>query len=174
MDSESGKENAGAPQTNDPKLSFWQGATSRLFKQDLGEEGWYVADSDSKDVMVREQENDDYIPKEKQNPACPTVLFTAAQKIRWRRKWRSVLVVRGLGNKVSYVPLARKLNYLWARHGNIQITDMKNGCFLVRFESKVDYELATYGGPWLLGDTYMAVHCWFKGFNQWTSEVKST
>ncbi|CAI0406612.1 unnamed protein product [Linum tenue] len=105
---------------------------------------------------------------------CPTVLFTAAQKIRWRREWRSALVVRGLGRRVSYLPLARRLNFLWARNGTIQITDMKNGCFLVRFKNKLDYEMAAYGGPWLLGDTYLAIHRWYKGFNPWTSEIKST
>ncbi|CAL1369995.1 unnamed protein product [Linum trigynum] len=31
-----------------------------------------------------------------------------------------------------------------------------------------------FGGPWLLGDTYPTVHHWFKGFDPWTSEIKST
>ncbi|CAI0532264.1 unnamed protein product [Linum tenue] len=30
------------------------------------------------------------------------------------------------------------------------------------------------GGPWLLGDTYLTVHRWFKGFNPWKSVITST
>ncbi|CAI0396371.1 unnamed protein product [Linum tenue] len=101
-------------------------------------------------------------------------MFTAAEKIRWRREWRSALVVKGLGRRVHFLPLSRRLNYLWARNGEIQITDIKNGCFLVRFKNKLDYELASSGGPWLLGDTYLTVHRWFKGFNPWTTVIKST
>ncbi|CAL1389095.1 unnamed protein product [Linum trigynum] len=157
-----------------PKESVWKGAAARLFSDVTEEEGWYVADSDSEDVASREKEEDDFIPEEEKDPTCPTVLFSAAQKIRWRREWRSALVVRGLGRKVPYLPLARRLNFLWARHGKISISDMKNSCFLVKFKSKLDYELATYGGPWMMGDTYLAVHRWFKGFNPWTSEITST
>ncbi|CAI0380793.1 unnamed protein product [Linum tenue] len=51
---------------------------------------------------------------------------------------------------------------------------MKNGCFLVQFRSKKDYELASEGGPWLLGETYLTVHRWYKGFNPWKATVKST
>ncbi|CAI0455976.1 unnamed protein product [Linum tenue] len=51
---------------------------------------------------------------------------------------------------------------------------MKNGCFLVRFRSHKDYELACSEGPWLLGDTYLTVFRWYKGFNPWKVEVKST
>ncbi|CAI0457292.1 unnamed protein product [Linum tenue] len=30
------------------------------------------------------------------------------------------------------------------------------------------------GGPWLLGETYLTVHIWCKGFNPWKAEVSST
>ncbi|CAI0473757.1 unnamed protein product [Linum tenue] len=117
---------------------------------------------------------DDEVDDEEEDPTCPTIPFTVAEKIRWRREWRSALVVKGLGRRVSYIPLARRLNFLWARNGEIQISDMNNGCFLVRFRSHKDYEGATMGGPWLLGDTYLTVHRWFKGFNPWKTEVTST
>ncbi|CAI0402522.1 unnamed protein product [Linum tenue] len=51
---------------------------------------------------------------------------------------------------------------------------MKNGCYLVRFRSQKDFELASEKGPWLLGDTYLTVHRWFKGFNPWKAKVTTT
>ncbi|CAN1157420.1 hypothetical protein LINPERHAP2_LOCUS21548 [Linum perenne] len=44
--------------------------------------------------------------------------------------------------------MKRRLEYLWARAGQIQVSDMSNNCFLVRFTSEVDYTNATFGGPW--------------------------
>ncbi|CAN0910754.1 hypothetical protein LINGRAHAP2_LOCUS26460 [Linum grandiflorum] len=74
----------------------------------------------------------------------------------------------------SYLSLARRLNGLCAKHGNIHISDLKNNCYLVRFRSQEDYEWAITGGPWMLGDTYLTVHRWFKGFDLWTTKVTTT
>ncbi|CAI0540349.1 unnamed protein product, partial [Linum tenue] len=125
------------------------------------------------DVAEREKEEDDVIDEESYDPRCPPVLFTAAQKIKWRREWRSTLIVKGLGRDVPYIPLAKRLNYLLARHGDIQISDLQNGCFLVKFRDQRDYQLAAEGGPWLMGDTYLTVHWWYKEFNLWKATVKS-
>ncbi|CAL1362049.1 unnamed protein product [Linum trigynum] len=158
---------------NAPKAS-WQAKKGMSFSDILQQDHWYVAESDSEDVLEREKEEDDEIDDEKEDPKCPTIPFTATEKTRWRREWRSALVVKGLGRRVSYIPLARRLNAIWARHGDLQISDMRNGCFLVRFCNQKDYEWATLGGPWLLGDTYLTVHRWFKGFNPWKTVVTST
>ncbi|CAI0406261.1 unnamed protein product [Linum tenue] len=125
------------------------------------------------DVTQAEKEDDDQVGEEEQNPLCPTIPFTAAEKIRWRREWRSALVVKGLGRNVPYIPLVRRLNSLWRKHGELQVSDMKNGCYLVRFRHREDYELAVNSGPWLLGNTYLTVSRWYKGFNPWKSVVKS-
>ncbi|CAL1356042.1 unnamed protein product [Linum trigynum] len=150
-----------------------KGTWAKSFSAVLQEDKWYVADSDSEDVAAMEKEEDDEIDAE-EDPKCPTIPFIAAEKIKWRREWRSALVVKGLGRRVSYIPLARRLNFLWARNGEIRISDMKNGCFLVRFRNQKDYEWAMEGGPWLLGDTYLTVHRWFKGFNPWKTVITTT
>ncbi|CAI0458592.1 unnamed protein product [Linum tenue] len=125
-------------------------------------------------INQREKEEDDIEDEENYDPTCPTICFPAAEKIRWRREWRSALVVKGLGRKVSYLPLVKRLNFLWGRNGELQISDMKNDCFLVRVRNQKDYEFALEGGSWLLGDTYLIVHRWFKGFNPWKTKVLST
>ncbi|CAN0843687.1 hypothetical protein LINGRAHAP2_LOCUS3989 [Linum grandiflorum] len=59
-------------------------------------------------------------------------------------------MIKGLGRRIPYLPLARRLNFLWAKTGNIQILDLNNGYFLVRFREKEDYEAAIIDGPWML------------------------
>ncbi|CAN0903024.1 hypothetical protein LINGRAHAP2_LOCUS22333 [Linum grandiflorum] len=134
-----------------PQLhNAWTEGSRHLFGRP---EGWYVADSDSEDIAEIIREEDECHDDEEEDPLCPLIEFTAAEKAAFRREWRSALIVKGLGRKVSYLPLARRLNYLWEKHGALQITDMQNGCFFVRFREKEDYETAMTGGLWLLGDT---------------------
>ncbi|CAN1176765.1 hypothetical protein LINPERHAP2_LOCUS32719 [Linum perenne] len=37
---------------------------------------------------------------------------------------------------------------LWAKAGRIQVSDMANSFFLVRFSENDDYQRAAFGGPW--------------------------
>ncbi|CAN0830220.1 hypothetical protein LINGRAPRIM_LOCUS3172 [Linum grandiflorum] len=151
----------------------WTERVNSLFEEYRGHDEWYVADSDSEDVAEAMREEDDMVDDEEDDPLCPQICFTAAEKASFRRPWRSALVVKGLGRNVPYLPLARRLNFLWAKHGNIQISDLKNGCYLVRFRCHEDYEGAITGGPWLLGDTYLTVHRWFKGFDPWKTKIST-
>ncbi|CAN0901138.1 hypothetical protein LINGRAHAP2_LOCUS21245 [Linum grandiflorum] len=134
-----------------PVPNAWTNDAAKLF--DRSEE-WYVADSDSEDVAESMREEDDMMDED-DDPTCPSILFTVAEKLSFRREWRSALVVKGLGRRIPYLPLARRLNFLWAKTGNIQISDLNNGYFLVRFREKEDYEATMIGGPWMLGETYL-------------------
>ncbi|CAN0830964.1 hypothetical protein LINGRAPRIM_LOCUS3434 [Linum grandiflorum] len=111
---------------------------------------------------------------EEDDPLCPSILFTTVEKLCFRKEWRSALVVKGLVRRIPYLLLARRLNSLWAMSGNLQISNLNNGCFLVRFRAKEDYEIAVTGGPWMLGETYLTVHRWHKGFNPWDSTITKT
>ncbi|CAN0845682.1 hypothetical protein LINGRAHAP2_LOCUS4173 [Linum grandiflorum] len=118
---------------NEPtsRPNAWVERTNTLFEEFRGKDEWYVADSDSKDVAAAMREEDDMVDEEEDDPLCPQICFTAEEKARFQRPWRSALVVKGLDRKIPYIPLARRLNYLWAKHGHIQISDLKNGCYLV-------------------------------------------
>ncbi|CAN0908379.1 hypothetical protein LINGRAHAP2_LOCUS25255 [Linum grandiflorum] len=151
--------------------NVWTKGTENLFRR---VDDWYVADSDSEDVATAMLEDDEETELDDDDPLCPSIFFTAAEKMSFRREWRSALVVKGLGRRIPYPALARRLNYLWAAHGGLQISDLHNGCFLVRFRAKEDYETALTGGPWMLGETYLTVHRWHKDFDPWNSTVKTT
>ncbi|CAN1178990.1 hypothetical protein LINPERHAP2_LOCUS33936 [Linum perenne] len=44
--------------------------------------------------------------------------------------------------------MKRRLETLWARAGKIQVSDLANSFFLVRFSEAEDYNRAVTGGPW--------------------------
>ncbi|CAN0928867.1 hypothetical protein LINGRAHAP2_LOCUS36719 [Linum grandiflorum] len=123
----------------------WSKRLNSLFVDNQNEEEWYIAESDSEDVAMSMREEDDEFDESSFDPLCPDVLFTAEEKTALRRVWRSALVVKGLGRRVPYTLLAPRLNFLWAKNGPLQISDLQNGCYLVRFRSKVDYEATEEG-----------------------------
>ncbi|CAN1139382.1 hypothetical protein LINPERPRIM_LOCUS24089 [Linum perenne] len=44
--------------------------------------------------------------------------------------------------------MRRRLEYLWAKSGPIQVSDLSNNFYLVRFSCKEDYSSAAFKGPW--------------------------
>ncbi|CAN1179620.1 hypothetical protein LINPERHAP2_LOCUS34301 [Linum perenne] len=66
----------------------------------------------------------------------------------------------------SFLAMKRRLEFLWARSGPIQVSDMTNNFFLVRFASKDDYAIAAFEGPWKIYDYYIAVSQWSPSFNE--------
>ncbi|CAL1396220.1 unnamed protein product [Linum trigynum] len=141
----------------------------------LASDAWYVAESDSEDIAerMREDDQDDVIPEE-DNPRCPTIPFPAMEKQRYRRKWRSTLIVKVLGCTFPFPVLSKRLETIWGKHGGLQISCLSHGFYVVCFTSQFDYEQAAAGGPWLIGGHYLTVRHWRKGFNPSSAEVAST
>ncbi|CAL1403692.1 unnamed protein product [Linum trigynum] len=100
-------------------MSGWADGTRKRFSEILQQDNWYIEELDSEDVAQAEKEEDEDTDEMENDHLCQTALFTAAEKIRWRREWRSALVVQGLGRRVSFLPLSRRLNFLWGRHGDL-------------------------------------------------------
>ncbi|CAN1155980.1 hypothetical protein LINPERHAP2_LOCUS20677 [Linum perenne] len=60
-----------------------------------------------------------------------------------------------------------RLEPLWARNGNIQVSNVANSFFLVRFTEAEDYRRAAFEGrPWKICDYYFSVARWTPSFNE--------
>ncbi|CAL1355247.1 unnamed protein product [Linum trigynum] len=122
---------------------------------------------------MREDDLDDEVPED-DDPKCPTIPFKAMEKIRYRRKWRSALIIKVLGQTFPFQAISRRLESIWAKHGAIQVASMSWGFYAVRFMSEMDYVQAADGGPWTIGGHYITVRPWRKGFDPRTVEVART
>ncbi|CAN1800098.1 hypothetical protein LINPERHAP1_LOCUS22394 [Linum perenne] len=60
--------------------------------------------------------------------------------------------------------MKRRLESLWAKHGQIQVSDLSNACFVVRFSNKDDYSRAAFEGPWKIFDYYITISPWSPDF----------
>ncbi|CAL1354022.1 unnamed protein product [Linum trigynum] len=151
----------------------WGEGKKKMFSEAVKTTYWYVEDSDSEDIAeaMREDARDEAL--EEEDPLSPNIEFTAAELRAFRREWRSAIVVKVLGRSFPYPVIAKRLNMIWAKQGSIQITNRSKGFYFFRFTSKLDYEHALNGGPWMIGDHYLAVQKWKKSFNP-NMEIKST
>ncbi|CAI0546105.1 unnamed protein product [Linum tenue] len=59
-------------------------------------------------VAMREDDLDDEVPED-DDPNCPMILFTAMEKQRWRRKWRSALIVTVFLRTFPYPVITRSI-----------------------------------------------------------------
>ncbi|CAL1412878.1 unnamed protein product [Linum trigynum] len=122
---------------------------------------------------MREDDLDDEVPEDDDDPLCPTIAYTALEKQRWRREWRSALIVKVLGRTFPFPVIARRLETLWAKCGTIQVSSLSFSFYVVRFTSQIDYEQAAAGGPWMINDFYITVRPWRRNFNTKHAEVAS-
>ncbi|CAN1164706.1 hypothetical protein LINPERHAP2_LOCUS25724 [Linum perenne] len=100
------------------------------------------------------------------NPRCPIVQFSDTEISEFYKPWSKALVVRVLEKSFAYPVLKRRLETIWAKAGHIQVADMSNDFFLVRFSSADDYQRAAFNGPWKMFDYYITVARWSPEFNE--------
>ncbi|CAN1136440.1 Uncharacterized protein At4g02000 [Linum perenne] len=62
--------------------------------------------------------------------------------------------------------MKRRLEYLWAKSGSIQVSDLSNNFYLVRFANQEDYASAAFKGPWKIYDYYISVSQWSPSFDE--------
>ncbi|CAN1165458.1 hypothetical protein LINPERHAP2_LOCUS26163 [Linum perenne] len=82
------------------------------------------------------------------NPRCPKIQFSEDEVKQFYKTWSKALVIRVLEKSFGYPALRRRLEFLWAKGGRIQVSDLSNDFFLVRFSDADDYQRAAFHGPW--------------------------
>lgn len=76
-----------------------------------------------------------------------------------------------MGKRISFHILRKKLEKSWARSDMIQVIDVGNDFYFVRFHSLEDYGFASTGGSWLIFNHYLTVHQWDAQFNAYTASI---
>ncbi|CAA0812019.1 Unknown protein [Striga hermonthica] len=90
------------------------------------------------------------------------------------RSYEDGLVVRLLGKKVSYFYMKEGLKRLWKPHGHLELIDLANGFFMVKFTREDDRDTALNGGPWMLSGHYVTVQKWTPQFNPFNDVIEHT
>ncbi|KAG8480634.1 hypothetical protein CXB51_025228 [Gossypium anomalum] len=72
----------------------------------------------------------------------------------------TTVVVKLLGRNIGYGVLHNRISSLWKPSQPFRLMDIENGYYPVRFQSRIDYDLALTQGPWVVFGHYLTVQPW--------------
>nr|POE68955.1 hypothetical protein CFP56_69614 [Quercus suber] len=88
------------------------------------------------------------------------VSLSKEEKVKIREPWGNAIIVKTFGRKVGFLFLSTKLRSMWRPSGRMDIIDLGNDFFLVKFELKMDLDVVLKGGPWFVGQQFLAIRKW--------------
>ncbi|KAK5810841.1 hypothetical protein PVK06_026158 [Gossypium arboreum] len=75
-----------------------------------------------------------------------------------------IVILKLLGRRISYLTMSSKLQAIWKTKRPIQILDLENDYFSVKFHENEDYLAALSGGLWTILGQYLMVRPWTPTF----------
>jgi len=109
-------------------------------------------------------ESGDDEPIADDDPLCPTICLTAAEKRILRDPWRNALIIRMFDKGIGYLQLKRRLRLKWALKGDFSLIDIGCDYYVTRFTNMEDYDHVMLNGPWMIGDNYLVIREWVPNF----------
>ena len=98
-----------------------------------------------------EDSSDDDEPMGEEDPLCPTILLSAAEKKALRDPWRKALVIRMFDKGIRYLQLKRRLKTKWALRVDFSLIDIGCDYYVTCFTNMEDYDHVMLNGPWMIG-----------------------
>ena len=77
-----------------------------------------------------------------------------------RAPWSKALIVKVFGRTVGFSYLTFKLNALWKLATRMDYVNLGNDYFLIKFYCSDDYDKVLCGGPWFIGEHFLAIKPW--------------
>ncbi|KAL4272707.1 hypothetical protein GQ457_13G011180 [Hibiscus cannabinus] len=75
------------------------------------------------------------------------------------------VIIRLLGKSIGYRALLNRIQTLWNPIGELQLIDLDNEYFLVRFAVEEDFAHVLTGGSWVVYGSYLTVQPWSRNFS---------
>ncbi|KAJ9185325.1 hypothetical protein P3X46_004971 [Hevea brasiliensis] len=140
------------------KSSFHDAVQRSVFEDlEMANDGGHVVDISDYDSDG--ELDDDYDLK------CSTIRASQMEKRLMSEPWRKTLIIKVLGRKIGFSYLQKRLKQLWALKSPIDMIDLVNGFFMVRFSNETEDDHVLFGGPWMFADHYLIVREWQANFD---------
>ncbi|XP_057745166.1 uncharacterized protein LOC130963034 [Arachis stenosperma] len=110
---------------------------------------------------------------ERADGICNVVINEVVLK-QLRHPWWDTLIVKLLSRRISLAVLTRRLEAMWGKQGSIEVIDLGNDFFIVKFYSQEDLDFALIGGPWRIFDHYLTISFWKTNFNPMEASIEYT
>lgn len=99
----------------------------------------------------------------------PRVTFSKALRKELCSAWKMALIIKYLGKNIHFNVLNQRLPTIWNLQGKMMLIDIGYGCFVARFDNKLDYLHALLDGPWKIFDNYIVAQRWEPAFRPRTT-----
>uniref|UniRef100_A0A7N2KS56 DUF4283 domain-containing protein n=1 Tax=Quercus lobata TaxID=97700 RepID=A0A7N2KS56_QUELO len=101
------------------------------------------------------------------------VKLSKETKARIRAPWSRALIVKVYGRSVGFHYLTFKINALWKPTAKMDYVTLGKGFFLVCFNNSNDYDYVLRGGPWFIGEYFLAIKPWEPYFIAYEAKLTS-
>ncbi|KAL4285073.1 hypothetical protein GQ457_16G011210 [Hibiscus cannabinus] len=152
-----GRENDRGPVDNLAGKESYASMVARNSDSGADQDG--VCDAGSVEIKVSES---DYVI-DRSGP-FPTVQFSDKVHDQIDRNMRNSVIIRLLGRKIGFKALLSRILALWKPFGELQLIDLENDYFLVKFSNEMDFAKVLTGGPWTVYGSYLTVQPWNRTF----------
>ncbi|KAL8141405.1 hypothetical protein V2J09_007426 [Rumex salicifolius] len=119
---------------------------------------------------IYETDDDEADPQD--DPLCPTIRITKAEKCELRRPWAHSLLVNLFEKGPGYIQIRRRLDLMWSLKGTMNLVDIGNAHYVARFSNADDYNHVLTEGPWMIGDNYLVIRRWVPNFDPFSEKEK--
>nr|POE81276.1 uncharacterized protein CFP56_48436 [Quercus suber] len=101
------------------------------------------------------------------------VKLSKETKARIRAPWSKALIVKVFGRTVGFSYLSFKLNALWKPATRMDCVNLGKDYLLIKFHCADDYDKVLRGGPWFIGEHFLAIKPWEPYFRASSDSLKS-
>ncbi|KAJ1391938.1 hypothetical protein SESBI_36197 [Sesbania bispinosa] len=91
------------------------------------------------------------------DPKCPIVKVTKEERKLACQPWKNSVIVKLLGKRIGLKFLTVRLLKLWNPMGEMEVIDLENDYFLIKFSNFNDTKHVFQGGPWMIMGHYLVV-----------------
>ena len=99
--------------------------------------------------------------------------FPKEEKIRMRAPWQKALIIKTFGKRMVFSFLLERVRKMWNPSGGMDCIDLGYDYYLVKFELVEDVDSILTGGPWFIGQHFLAIKQWEPGFKASTATLSS-
>ncbi|KAK3027769.1 hypothetical protein RJ639_041129 [Escallonia herrerae] len=101
-----------------------------------------------------DDEHEDHQSDSSTQNNMPKIILSQTLKAKIRQPWQRTLIIKVVGAIYTPSNLSQRRHGIWKPTGIIQLIDLSNGFFSVKFDAHTDYLKALEHGPWFIGTNY--------------------
>lgn len=94
----------------------------------------------------------------------PSITFSDRVHKYIEQKMARNVIIKLLGGRVGFNALLNKISSMWSPRNPVQLMDMENDFYLVRFQDDDNVNKVLSGGSWVIFKQYLFVQPWSQSF----------